>query len=271
MSDEFGNFIEDKKERQSSKFRKTEFLTLDEGEHVVRILDGHEVKHYIHYINFMYLACLGDECPLCQNNKKIMYEHPEDFRDVKGWYPRRDRYYINVLDRTPVKVCEKCQTVNKAQGEVCSGCGTALGTVRPLDEVKVLSGSERLFTDLKVISNSVRDEDDKRVDIRSYDWMILVRGVKRDKVTTPTPRYFPNKAGLIELKEGQELYDLEKATIKLEPEEMLEVFNGHSLKDVFAIRKAKTDAKTAIFNSDMELTDNPAQDIDDAAQSLFNF
>lgn len=271
MSDEFGNFIDDKTARKTSKYRKTEFLKLDEGEHIIRILDGHETKHYTHYVNGMYIKCLGDECPLCLNNKKILYEHPEDYRDVRGWNPRRDRYSINVLDRTPVKVCEKCETVNVAQAEVCSGCGTVLGIVKPLDKVKVLSASERLFTDLKVISNSVRDDDDNRIDIRTYDWMLLVRGKNRDKVTTATPRYNPTKAGYIEV-DKEKLYDLENTIITLTPEEMLDIFNEkYSLKDIFATRKAKTDTKSAILNSDLELTENPLKDISDAAENLFNF
>jgi hypothetical protein len=221
MSDEFGNYIEDKGERKSqSKFRRTEFVKLDEGnEQVIRILDSHEVRHYTHYIGWAYVKCLGDECPICQNNKKILYEHPEDYRDVKGWNPRRDRYYINVLDRTKVKTCEKCQTENRAGAEVCTACGSVLGVAQPSNRVKVLTGSAGLFENLKVLARTVRDENDERVDVRAYDWVLVTRGQRRDKVTNPSPRYNPANAGFMEVPADQ-LYDLEKVVVVLTPDEM---------------------------------------------------
>lgn len=266
MSDEFGNYIEEKKERTQSKFRKTEFLKLDEGEKVVRILDGHETKHYTHYIGFAYIKCLGDECPICQNNKKILFEHPTDYRDVKGWNPRKDRYYINVLDKTKGKVCEKCQTEASAVSEVCPGCGTVLPAAAPLNKVKVLTGGSKLFEDLKVLSRTVRDDADERVDVRTYDWLLVTRGKKLDKVTNPSPRYDSGKAGFVELAEGQELFDMEKVVISLTPEEMLEVFNGASLKDVFAVRRAKKETLSAEFESKAEGID---ADMEDALDSIF--
>lgn len=266
MSDEFGNFIEDRTERKSkSKFRKTEFVSLDEGEHVIRILDRHEEKFYTHYIGWVYAKCLGEECPICQNNRKILYEHPEDYRDVKGWNPRRDRYYINVLDRTPVKVCEKCETENTTTSEVCASCGTVLGLAKPADKVKVLSGSSKLFEDLKVISNSVRDDEDKRVDIRTYDWQLLVRGKGRDKAITPRDRYNPAKAGLIEVP-AEQLFNLNEAVISLSAEEMLDLWNGASLKDIFTVRRAK---KQVVNSSEVELTDQLNKDMEDAVSLIF--
>lgn len=267
MSDTFGDFIEDKSERKSgSKFRRTEFVKLEEGnEQVIRILDGHETRHYTHYMGWAYVKCLGDECPICQNNKKIMYEHPEDFRDVKGWNPRRDRYYVNALDRTSVKTCEKCETENRLNAEVCSACGTVLGVAKPSDKVKVLTGSAKLFEDLKVLSKTVRDDKDERVDIRTYDWVLVTRGQRRDKVTTPSPRYNPAKAGLIEVPEEQ-LYDLEKVVVVLTAEEMLEVFNGASLKDIFAVRRA---SKQVIGSKDAEFSDQLNKDMEDAVGLIF--
>lgn len=265
MSDQFGDYIEDKKERKESKFKKTQFLELKDGtESTVRILDPHEVKHYTHYMGWVYVQCLGEDCPICLNNKKIMYEHPEDYRDVRGWTPRRDRYYINVLDRTQTKVCVKCETENSATAELCSGCGAVLGAAKPLEKVKVLSGSSKLFEDLKVLSKTVRDENDERVDIRTYDWLLITRGQKREKVTNVSPRYFPNKAGLLEVP-AEELYDLQNAVIHLDADEMMDVFNGHSLKDVFAIRRAKKQA----MNAEFEPTEQLRKDIDDSVDEIF--
>ena len=262
----FGESIEKREDKKfESKFRKTEFLKLDEGEHTIRILDPKEVRHYTHYIGWAYIRCLGDECPICQNNKKLMYEHPEDFRDMKGWNPRRDRYYINVLDRTKGRICEKCETVNAENASLCEACSTPLGEAAPIDRVKVLSGSARLFEDLKVLSNAVRDENDQRVDIRTYDWTLLVRGKDRDKTTLVRDRYFPAKAGFIEIAPDQ-LFDLEKAVIDLTAAEMLDLFNGASLKDIFQLRRA---TKQVMDSADFLGTDNVQEDIKQAAESIF--
>lgn len=262
MSDEFGTTVEDKTKRES-KFRKTEFMRLDEGEHVIRIIEPRETKHFTHYVGWAYLKCLGDECPLCANNKKIMYEHPEDYREVKGWNPRRDRYYINVLDRTVAKKCEKCETVAPNHFDLCPACGSTLPKAEPINKVKVFSGSGKLFEDLKVLSKTVRDENDERVDIRAYDWIVMVRGKSRDKITNVRPNYFPSKAGLLEVTE--ELYDLSKAVIEVSPEEMLDIFNGTSLKDIFTMRRAK---KQVLDNEEITGEDIQAE-IESSVNDIF--
>lgn len=236
MSTEFGSNLDERKERSQSKFRKTEFLKLDEGEHTVRILDSTEIKHYTHYIGFAYVKCLGDNCPICLNNKKILFEHPEDYRDVKGWNPRRDRYYINVLDKTAGKICPKCETEASANSDLCPACGTVLGVAGQLNKIKVLTGSRGLFEDLKVLYKTVRNEQDEIVDIRHYDWILVTRGKKFEKTTSLRPNYLPHKAGLPEFN-AENLFDLNTTVIQLNPEEMLDVFNGTSLKDIFAMRR----------------------------------
>jgi hypothetical protein len=240
MAGTFGSTIENREERkQNSKFRKTEFLKL-EGEQTIRIIESAETKHYIHYINGSYLKCLGSACPVCQNNKRILYEHPEDYREVRGWNPRRDRYYINVLDRTLSKVCPECQTVSPVSAGLCSKCGTVLQEVKPLNQVRVLNGSSRLFEDLKVMSLGIKDDNGEHVDIRAYDWVFNSRGKLRDKVTLIRPDYSPTRSSILEIDPAQ-LFDLERAVVTLEPDEMIEVaFKNTSVHDIFIARKAKT-------------------------------
>ena len=206
MSDvNFGDTVDERKE--GTKFEKTEYLTLTSGnEYVVRILDPMETKLYGHFVGKGWLECLEEECPICQNNRKILYEHPEDFRTVNDWCPKRPRFYLNVLDQSDKKV-------------------------------KVLSCGPRLIEDLKVMSKSIRNEADERIDIRNYDWSLTVRGTGRDKETTPSHRFFGKETD-VDLA-GQKLYDLTNLMIKLSPDEMLDVFNGATLKDIFAMRRAK--------------------------------
>jgi hypothetical protein len=263
---EFGSNIDEKKEFTpgKSKYRKTEFLKLNEGEHRVRILDTMETKHYAHYIGFAYVKCLGDECPICQNNKKILYEHPEDYREVKGWNPRRDRYYINVMDKTLTKVCPKCGTEATPVAELCPACGTVLGQAAPVNKVKVLTGSRNFFEDLKVLSKTVRNEQDEILPINTYDWVLVTRGKMREKTTSPSPRLTgqPNNPEF----NPEDLFNLEDAVIKLTPEEMLDLFNGASLKDIFTMRRATKQ----VLNSDLELDSENIQDeIKGAVDDIF--
>lgn len=228
MSDNFGATLDD---NAGGKFKKTQWLTLKPGEYTIRILDSMETKKYGHYfLGRGWVECLGEECPICQNNKKILYEHPEDYRDVEGWNARRARFFLNVLDRSD-------------------------------NTVKVLGCGPQLIEDLKVMSKSIRNEADERIDIRHYDWMISVSGVGRDKDVTPSHKFY-GKETEPEIGE-QTLYDLENVMVKLTPEEMLDVFNGASIKDIFAVRKAKKQTDEMEFPSDVE------KKIEDSVKDMF--
>lgn len=267
MTEEFGSTIDDTLEnKKTSKFRKTEFLNLTPGEHKIRILDPMEVKKYTHYIGFAYVECLGETCPICANNKRILYEHPQDYRDVKGWNPRRARFYINVLDKTPTRVCPKCGTEKQDATLMCPACGTQLADPTPLNKVKVLSSGKELMEDLKIQSKAVRNEQDERIDIRMYDWILDVRGAGRDKKVNAVHKWYPGKEALENLGE-QQTFDLDNVTVKLEPDEMLEVFNGTSLKDIFAVRRAK---KQVLNSADLNTTvEDINTEISDEVDSLF--
>lgn len=268
MSDnvEFGATIDEPyvKKDKNTKFRKTEFIQLGQGEHLIRILEPMETKVYAHYVGWSWLKCLGDECPICENNKKILYEHPEDYREVKGWNPRRDRYSINVLDKTPARVCPKCGVEKKdANVSNCPACGTPMNALAPLNKVKVLSRGSTLFDDLKTMSRAIRDADDKRIDIRLYDFRLMVRGTGRDTTITPVPVYIPGRESEPSF-EG-ELFDLSKAAIELNREEMSDVaFNNAALKDIFTMRRAKKQLEESNFvNTDIE------QEMNDSLGEIF--
>lgn len=230
MSDEFGTTIDEREDKP--RYRKIEFMNLDAGEHRFRILEPMETKKYTHYIGFSYVECLGDECPICQNNKKILYEHPEDYRDQEGWFPRNQRFYINVLDKSSV-----------------SDDGVLSAGLPPLNKVKVLSMGSRLLEDLKVQSKSVRNKQDERIDIRMYDWIAEVKGAKTNKTVNVVHKWWPGEEALEDIGD-QELFDLSEVAVKLTPDEMLDVaFRGAKLKDIFVMRRAKKQLAQSDFPS----------------------
>jgi hypothetical protein len=263
MTADFGSTIDEyvQKDRKS-KYRKTEFMNLEAGEHRLRILEPMETKKYTHYIGFAYIECLGDDCPVCENNKRILYEHPEDYKQVKGWSPRSQRFYINVLDKTPAKGCPKCglEKVNYA-GELCPEDGVALQTLAP--RVKVLSMGSMLLEDIKVLSKSVRNKQDERIDIRMYDFILDIKGAKTSKVTNVAHKWYPGDEALEDLGE-QELFDLSEVAVKLSREEMLDVFNGAKLKDIFVMRKAKRQIAESDF-----LSPEDTQAVNEGVDKLF--
>ena len=230
MSDNFGETLDENTGK--GQFKKTVYLSLKPGEYTIRILDSSETKQYGHFMGKGWIACLGDECPICLNNKKILYEHPEDYASVSGWYPRRARFSLNVLDR--------------ADGIV-----------------KVLQCGPRLIEDLKVMSKSIRNEQDERIDIRHYDWTLIVKGDGRNRETTPSHKFY-GKETAPEYGE-QTLYDLSNIMIKLDAEEMLDVFNGASLTDIFKMRRAKKE----ISKPDTGVSDEVHQDLSQAVDELF--
>lgn len=247
MSDEFGTTIDDVKERDSKpRYRKLEFMNLEAGSHRFRILDTRETKKYTHYVGFAYLECLEDECPICENNKRILFDHPEDYRDQKGWAPRNQRFYINVLDKSTIREDGKYDP-----------------SAAPLYKVKVLSMGSRLLEDIKVLSKSVRNKQDERIDIRMYDFLLEIKGSRQQKTTNVAHKWYPGDEAFEDLK-GQEVFDLSEAAVKLTREEMLDVFNGASLKDVFTMRRASRQIKDTDFLSPQE-----TKGMEDEVDNLF--
>jgi hypothetical protein len=228
------NFADiDEKRTGKSKFRKTEYMKLDPGQYTIRILEASATKRYTHFVNFNSVECLGKDCTVCENNRRILYEHPVDFREAKGWSPKRERFWVNVLDKT---------------GETPT--------------LKVLSGGPTLFDDFKLMSKATRTDGDEVVDIRAYDWTLLVSGTGRDREVTPVPQY-RGKNEPMSL-DGLELYDLDNVLPKITAEEMVDFINGTSLKDIFTLRRATSE----VLNKTAETVDLE-KEIQDSVNEIF--
>ena len=260
----FANIEERKPFDSTSKFRKTEYIQLAQGENTIRFLEN-ATDRYAHFVNRAYVACLGDDCPICENNKRIIYENRESFRDDKSYRPRSQRFYVNVMDKTRVKTCPACATVTKNLSlATCPACATVLSDVHPLNQIKVLAKGRELFESLVMLSNTIRNEGDEVVPITTYDWTLVVSGTEKNTKTTPMPRW--TGQGNVQDLFGQEAFPLENVLPELTREELVDLMNGASLKDIFAIRKAaKQVAKSENESGDPVLMG----DIDASVDSLF--
>jgi hypothetical protein len=230
----FNNFNND------SKFKKTEFMVVSNGAHTIRVLQPTVKTVPTHFFksNNVTVLCLEDECPVCANNKKLIMQFPDNFREQQGYNKVNWRFFINVLDKTPAKTCVKCGRENKDLRQTICTCGEILPEAKPINKVKVLSKGLTLRDDLGSVEKAILDNTGTPIGLMNYDIVLMVTGAgTRDAKVTPVPRTEANEP----IPEGLELFDLDKATIVVNAEEMLDIQRGISLKDIFAARKNKAE------------------------------
>lgn len=254
---------------KKNTYNKPNFLSLTLGKHITRIL-GNPLKVFIHWLPTQRttVRCLGDDCVICRNNKMIMIEHPEDFRNQPNFYSKQPRHLMNVLDRTPAKICPNCQTENKILPNntfsvTCTSpeCGALLTGVEAmvLDKVKVLGISNTNAETLNNMSSTQMNEKGELLSITDYD---IVWIVSKGNGTRHVLSAFPGTKDIV-IVSPEFMFDLTKVTLVLTNEEIQEVLKGVSLKDIFLARKEESKEK-------VEENTNEQKAVDDIVSSLFN-
>lgn len=222
--------------------KKTKFLDLSSTA-TVRILSQDRLVVDTHYVNKTTVQCLGEDCPICANNKNLIMQFPESFRDEPHYSPRRQVKMVNVLDKTLVRICSSCDTEVRS-GMTCPKCNTII-TSEPVQSntIKVLSKGVTLFDSLDAINNGIMDAKGERVGITNYDVTLAVSGTGKNRITTPIAGQVTGPVAY----NAEDLFDLETVTVKLTPSEMLDLQRGVGLRDIFAARKS-----SAIKNADTD-------------------
>lgn len=262
MTNDFADTSDDKR---NTEYKKTEFMKMTDGNsYTVRILEPKSKKVFSHFLAKKYsVECPGDDCPMCKRNSEIYARDDKNYYKDPDYVSRQKRYYVNVLDKTEVKTCGKCGAEYTNLNKSVCDCGEVLPEPAPSNKVKVLSKGPTVFEDqLNVYHKSIVDEQKEIIGINNYDIQIVVSGRGKDTKTTVIPQPHRNSP----VPEGLELYDLDTLTIKLEPEEMLDVNRGVSLKDVFAARKAEQEIE---FGDD-PVSDDVANEVQDQVNKLFS-
>lgn len=262
MIQNFGEIIE--RPAFKSDIKKTEFLDLNSTA-TIRILTKTRISIYTHYINRATVICLGDDCPICRGNKNLVMQYPDTFKEEAHYTPRREIFLVNVLDKTPSRVCQNCGAESRSTiGAVaCGKCNTIIsGDSKPLMKVKVLSKGITLRNALDSINNAVLDDKGEIIGIINYDITLAVSGTGKDKVITPIPGQVSPISDVPE----EELFDLEKVTIELDASEMLELQRGVSLRDIFAARRASEKSKA---NETLFLSENTLASVQSDVEELF--
>lgn len=252
-------------EKQKRTYRKTEFFNFDLGIHRIRILTPMAVLKFMHFLKRKYaVECLGGDCPVCSYNKDLIQQYPDNFRDQPGYNGKSRRHYVNVLDRTEVKVCTNCGEETKADmtgafPNVCSACGTIITEVTPApsNRVKVMSASETFMSQLVGFEQATKDKNGEPLGWCNFDFQIMVNMVNKRKNPTPSPDRSATDS-VEELYNEEDLFDLDKALIHLEADEIKDLLKGVSLSDIFKARRA-SDVNPVMDNDDVDDEDIEAR------------
>ena len=235
----------EKKERkfQLSGKKKVWFKWIP-GIHKIRLLDNGIEYVHVHWMGSGYVKCLGDTCPVCKENFRIINEAKAEGLEYKEYRNRlrnrTERYFANVLDLTDVKICPKCgnEIHKKEDGtwpDACDSCGAILTTVepQPSNTVKIFAKGRTLFDNF----NTFAELYDKPVN--SYNIAVIVKDPREVSVT-------PLLTEDYEVTYDKEaLYNLpDDGILELTAEELVQVMNGVQIRDVLKARSMKKSSNT---------------------------
>lgn len=224
--------------KEFKQFNRPAFLSLEPNHtYIIRILGGAPYEVATHWINGTYVTCLGEECPQCQQNKKIRMENPKDFRNIKGYSAVTMRAMDNVLDRTPVVVCPQCQRENYAVAGAypknCASCNALLINQSPVvsNKVKILSRGSSFFEAIETLDKNTLKEDTTPRGINNFDVVIYVSSNSKNAVPVAGTNY-----DIVEIPK-ESLFDLATIQLKFTADEMLQLMRGVSVRDIFTARR----------------------------------
>ena len=253
--------------KEFKEFKKTQWMDLKPGKHIIRVL-GDPYVTYVHNIRKGYIKCWEQDCPVCQQNKKIISAKPDSFRNSPDYSGRTQRMYVNVLDLTPVKVCPnpECNTAVKKDGrsfpDACPECHT-LGLkqvpITPLNKVVVLNMGKKLYDQFVGLEDAVKDADGEKLGTTNFDIVLSVVGVGTERTMT-ADETDPLVRDIYEIPEDS-TFELEKCLLTIPPEKINDYRRGVSLKDIFnSLRKP---------GEDSEDVSEEAEKLSDEMASLF--
>lgn len=247
--------------KKQSAFKTTLWFDKTPGTHLVRPVDIDNAQHIEqHSINKTGVKCLGVEtCPVCQTNRQIYAEHPKDGNKQPGYIAKSERFFMNLLDKTDVKICpnKECGHAIKAENDqfptACPKCNTLIVTVlpQPYNKVVVFSFGVKVFDQLYRLGHNtgkpvlgesggvVYQPDGTPVmeypGLGMFDIELITAGSGVES-TMIAKAAKPVVFNVQEVR-AEDLFDLTKAYHELTPEEMTAFRKGTQLRDIYAARK----------------------------------
>lgn len=251
-----------------SSFKKKEFIDLPLGKHVIRLLHEDALVVFTHFIasQSLMVRCLGDDCPICSRNKVLYAEAKAkakagggkvETNNIPGYFSRTQTAYLNVLDRTLVKICPstECQAEVKPANiagkfpVACPKCGASISSVSalPLDKVKIFSFGKENKEQIAAAEASTLDSEGTPIGIMNFDLdiMVMMSGSRKSKVITAGS----GRDKTPEVPEDM-LYDLEEACQTFTVDELNSIVSGTKIRDIYATRKATAPKKEEEVDDD---------------------
>jgi hypothetical protein len=245
-------------------FQKTKYFVWTPGEHTIRILDEDVPHHLCYWFGSGHVKALGADDPQATQNKRIRMENPDNFKQVKGYRQLAVRYFMNVLDRTVVKVCPECNREVKAvSGEfpnlcpVCSEGKLAAVEAAPLNEVRMLQGGKTLFEQFVEKQLITKDEEGNEIGVQNFDLTLIVVGSGSKRQTIAVAGDGRDEVSV----PPESLYDTTKMIPEVSVEEMEKLVAGVSLRDILAGRR--TDATTTVVPADPAVEETAEDSVDE--------
>jgi hypothetical protein len=230
--------------RPQNQLTKLRFLSAT-GRAVFRILDEKARKFSAHYVNKTTVQCLGEECPICESNGLIMVKNPNPkvYRQDPGFSPIIQRFAVNVFDKTLVKKCPQCKVENPVSLPNCTGCNAFITGVapEPSNTVKILQKGVKLFDQLNSLNDAVLNSLGDKIGLTNFDINLITSGTGTQTTYTAIPSITPQvMAGETVVLEvvPEPLFDLDKAVLKLDRDELLSLKNGVGVRDILIARQA---------------------------------
>jgi hypothetical protein len=235
-------------------FEKTKYFVWTPGEHTIRILDEDVPHHLCYWFGSGHVKALGADDPQALLNKRIRMENPDNYKKVKGYRPLNVRYFMNVLDRTVVKICPECEREVKAiSGEfpaVCPVCAKGqLANVEaaPLNQVRIIQGGKTLFEQFVEKQLTTKDEEGNEIGVQNFDLKLIVVGTGSNRNTVAIAGEGRDKVNV----PPESLFDTSKMIPEVSIEEMEKLVSGVSLRDVLAARRATTELPNELGDPDI--------------------
>jgi hypothetical protein len=270
-------FADIPEEKEFKEFEPIRFVKIQAGSPVrLRVLDKKAYNVKKHYLpqQKISILCLGDEvCPVCNNNQKLIEANPDvKYNQIKGLIPRQNRYLVNVLNRSLVKVDGFGNVVfPQSDGQfpqTYQGQDITKIEPQPLNRVEVLERGSTLFSQLNITHDGIRDpKTNEPLGLWNYDIQISATGQGRKMVTNVVA--LPHINDVVEV-DANDLYALPAVPIQLTADEIWELLKGTSLSDIFTARR--DDDRQAVEEDDerlSELEKDVLEEVNESVNGLF--
>lgn len=234
-------------------FKKTTFFAPELGTHIIRFLEPTEKAPKIeqHWLSGSKTSvkCLGDDCPICENNRLLLAENTgKKYIEIKGLNFPTLYAHINILDKTPVKICPNVKCGHEVKADVsgnfppvCPYCISVQTQTLVVNEPIAISGKVKSMSLSRTLAGQIDMQEKGKLDtegnpipITAYDFEVFVvsNGDKKNIVFKAHP-----ELNAVENVPVEALFDTSNSVMTLTRDELIALLKGTQLRDIFVARK----------------------------------